>query len=181
MKTASGILACAALGLTSGTGASAGNPLSDCRSIAGDDARLVCYDALADKQAQSVSTPEPDGQSPATAAIAAAAAPPAPAALPPPSPEELFGRNAVQSDDAVRSAGGVGRLEEITATLAGVHVAPYGKLVLMLDNGQVWSQIDTTTLDVKNGDEVRIRRASLGSYLLTPADSNRAIRVRRSR
>lgn len=181
MNTAGGILACAALELAWGIAASADDPLSDCRGIAGDAARLACYDGLADRQAQPVKTPEPDRPPPATAATGAAAAPPAQAALPLPSPEELFGRSVVQSEDTVRRAAGVGQLEEITAKVTGVHVAPYGKLVLTLDNGQVWSQADSSRLSLNSGDDVRIRRASLGSYLLTAVGRKQAIRVRRSK
>ena len=57
----------------------------------------------------------------------------------------------------------------------------YGKLVLTLDNGQVWSQVDSSSLHLRTGDKVRIRRASLGSYLLGTSGSNKTIRVRRSK
>lgn len=138
------------------------SPLQACRSIAEDAARLACYDNLADRPAS-------------------ASAAPAPKAAPAPSPEELFGRDAVQSEDIVRRAAGIGRLEEVTARVVGVELNPFGKLILTLDNGQVWSQLDSPTPRIRTGDEVRIRRAALSSYLLTLAEGGHASRVRRSR
>lgn len=164
------IAACAALALVWGIGARAGDALSDCRSIAADTARLACYDALVDGPAQPGRTTASDQPLPAAAPAAAL-----------PSPEELFGRDVGQSDEIVRRASGVGQLEEITATIEDVYVPTYGKLVLTLDNGQVWSQVDSSSLHLRTGDKVRIRRASLGSYLLGTSGSNKTIRVRRSK
>jgi hypothetical protein len=45
-----------------------------------------------------------------------------------------------------------------------------GRWVITLDNGQVWAQRDTPRPEANRprpGDEVTIRRASLGSFLLT--------------
>jgi hypothetical protein len=144
------------------TSGAADSPLQACRSIAPDAARLACYDNLADRPAPSTGAPATE-------------------AAPSPSPEELFGRDAVQSEDMVRRAAGIGRLEEITALVVGIEHDPFGKLILTLDNGQVWSQLDSPTPRIRAGDEVRIRRAALNSYLLTLAEGGHASRVRRSR
>lgn len=168
---------CLAAGLTWAiTASAAADSLSACRSIAEDAARLVCYDALAD-QSVKVATPPMPAVDPARAAAAAAQG----AAPPPPSPEELFGRDAVQSEDMVRRAAGIGRVEEIRGRVESVQLDPYRKLVLTLDNGQVWSQVDSPSPNFRSGDEVRIRRAAMGSYLLNRVDGERTIRVRRSK
>ena len=173
------LAACAALALVSSVAARAGDGLAECRSIAADSARLACYDALVDRPANAGET-APGQPLAAPAAVAATAA--APVAAPLPSPEELFGRDVVQSDAMVRQASGAGQpLAEITATVTELLLPPYGKLVLALDNGQVWSQVDSSRLDLRTGDEVRIRRASLGSYLLATTGSKKTIRVRRSK
>jgi hypothetical protein len=67
------------------------------------------------------------------------------------------------------------------ARVASVRLDANGKLVLALENGQVWSQIDSANLRIKAGEEVRIRRALLNSYLLTRAGGGAAIRVRRGK
>jgi hypothetical protein len=93
----------------------------------------------------------------------------------------LFGHDAAQADEMVRRASGIGRLEEITAQVAAARVNPNNKLVVSLDNGQVWSQVDSPAPRIKAGDKVRIRRAALNSYLLSLAEGGRAIRVHRDR
>jgi len=137
--------------------------LSACRSIAEDVARLACYDALAEPPV------------PVLASI------PAGDATPPPTPAELFGRDAGESEDIVLRAAGIEQIEELRARVTGVRLDAYGKLTVTLDNGQVWSQIDSPALNLKSGDEVRIRRAAMGSYLLAEVDGKRSSRVRRSR
>ena len=179
-------LACAA------TAQGSDGSLSACRGIAEDSARLACYDALADDAGRSASG------NPAAAAAAPAAAgqpvtaPASPAAARPPAvpanaskaaatPEELFGRNAKQSQDIALRATGASQIDHMDARVSSVRPDANGKLVLALENGQVWSQLDSTRLLIKAGEEVRIRRALLDSYLLTPAKGGTAIRVRRSK
>lgn len=116
-------------------------------------------------------------QSPIAAAVPAAPA----ASTAAPSPDDLFGRSPQQSEDIALRAVGVERIDELIASVTTVTESASGKLVITLDNDQAWSQVDTTSLRLKAGDEVRIRRAMLDSYLLTRADGGKAIRVRRSR
>ena len=145
--------------------------LSACRGITEDAARLACYDTLADRPVPSLAPAAPAAAMPATAAGEA---------TPPPSPADLFGRDAGQSQDIVLRAAGIERVDEIRARVTGARLDPYGKLILTLDNGQVWSQIDSPAPHLKSGDEVRIRRAAMGSYLLTAVDGKRSSRVRRT-
>lgn len=126
--------------------------LADCRHIAGDRERLACYDALADR---------------------------ADAGSPTPTAADLFGHDAVRSAAMARAAAGIGDTEAITATVTQARRDAYGKLVMVLGNGQTWEQIDTAPLPVKAGAEVRIRRAALDSYLLSLAAGGQGIRVRR--
>jgi len=70
----------------------------------------------------------------------------------------------------------------ISSTVSDVSFRPTGEVVVTLENGQVWTQAETVTTKarVKAGDEVTIRKAAMGSYVLvTP--SRTAIRVRRAR
>jgi len=55
-----------------------------------------------------------------------------------------------------------------------------GKWLFRLEDGSEWRQIDSGTVRFRErqGGPVRIRRASLGSYLMTIGNS-RAVRVRR--
>ena len=56
--------------------------------------------------------------------------------------------------------------------------APDGKLIVSLDNGQVWHQLDTDRADIRPGDDITIRPGALGSYLLVGPRDRNAIRVR---
>ena len=100
---------------------------------------------------------------------------------PPPSPADLFGRDAGESEGIVLRAAGLEQVEELRARVIAVRLDAYGKPIVTLDNGQVWFQVDSPVLKLNAGDEVRIRRAAMGSYLLSEVDGKRSSRVRRSR
>lgn len=67
----------------------------------------------------------------------------------------------------------------ISGTVASVARRPTNELVVTLESGQVWVQAESVTrVNLKPGDVVTIRKASLGSHLLVT--QNRAsMRVRR--
>lgn len=55
-----------------------------------------------------------------------------------------------------------------TATVTGLEKRRDGKFVATFDNGQVWEQTELNSrADVRVGDSVSVRRAALGSYLLS--------------
>jgi hypothetical protein len=70
---------------------------------------------------------------------------------------------------------------EITARVTDVATRPHGELVLTLDNGQVWQQIEAVAgWSVKAGDQVIIRSGAFSSYRLL-APSGRATKVTRTK
>ncbi|MGI9169050.1 MAG: hypothetical protein ACR2FH_02570 [Caulobacteraceae bacterium] len=71
-------------------------------------------------------------------------------------------------------------VNRITARVVGASFNPYGKLIVKLDDGAVWRQIDDNAVDrpPHTGSTAEIRRASLGSYTMKP-DGQFAIRVHR--
>ena len=97
-----------------------------------------------------------------------------------PSTADLFGRDAGESEDIVLRAAGLEQMEELRARVTAVRLDAYGKPIITRDNGQVWLHVDLPVLKLNAGDEVRIRRAAMGSYLLSQVDGNRSSRVRRS-
>lgn len=146
----------------------------ECASIADDPARLACYDAAFGR---------PGGQAgPSTTAVPAPA--PAPAAgvatatATAAKAREEFGLTEVEKQ-ARDPAKAEAQSESITGRVAGLGYRPTGELIVTLDDGQVWHQIESgRSVVLKPGDEVTIRKASLGSYLLvTP--KRIAVRVRR--
>jgi len=90
-----------------------------------------------------------------------------------------------EKDDAKRLASydtEVGKL--VTGRAAAARVAsvtrdPNGRVVVRLDNDEVWAQADDgPDLRIAVGDSVKIERGALGSYWMS-AHSSLAIKVRR--
>ena len=71
-------------------------------------------------------------------------------------------------------------IDSIDSTLQSASLVGEGRWVFRLADGGVWRQIDSERVRFQNrpGQPVRIRKASLGSFLLT-VDGSRAVRVRR--
>jgi ABC-type enterochelin transport system ATPase subunit len=75
------------------------------------------------------------------------------------------------------------RVEEATkalvSTVSEITTQPHGERVIALENGQVWMQKSLeNVIRIKVGDQVTIRRAALGSFMLSPP-SGQSIRVTR--
>ena len=71
-------------------------------------------------------------------------------------------------------------LESIESTLQSAALVGEGRWVFRLADGSVWRQIDSERVRFQNspGQPVEVRKAALGSFLLT-VGSSRAVRVRR--
>ncbi len=133
--------------------------LARCATIAAPDQRLACYDLLAgrppDRTAPALSAPPP----------AAAAAPATAPAAPAPDDPRNFGLNAAQLHPTPPAATSAvqAHITQIIQSATG-----FGRPILVLDNGQTW--IFTEAPDdsrLGSGDPVSIKRAALGSFMLT--------------
>lgn len=71
-------------------------------------------------------------------------------------------------------------IESIESTLQSASLVGEGRWVFRLADGSVWRQIDSERVRFENrpGQPARVRKAALGSFLLTVGGS-RAVRVRR--
>jgi hypothetical protein len=153
-----------------------------CAAVGDDQARLACYDGI---------FRSPAGSAVEGARVAGAANQPAvaPAAVAPANPTADFGltparKEAIMEAEAKTSSEPTTVKEppvpdSVTVKVATVAHRLTGELVVITDGGQVWVQIDTEYKGrVKEGDEVTIRKATLGSYfLVTP--NHILVRVRR--
>ncbi len=140
--------------------------LSACRSIADETARLACYDEAA-------------------AAVDAAEA-----------AGELVVMDRGQVREAKRSLFGFDtsalsifdrgdkpeQIDNVTLTVERAFRGEGGKWVIVMNDGQVWRQIDREQMykDPKKGMKAEVRRASMGSYFMN-IDGQRAIRARREK
>lgn len=72
------------------------------------------------------------------------------------------------------------KIDAVETSLTRASQGSDGKWLFRLADGSEWRQIDSAPVRFQNreGTEIRVRRASLGSYLLT-AGGSRAVRVKR--
>jgi hypothetical protein len=160
--------------------------MARCAAIGTRDARLDCFDALARQVTnQAASAPSGAASMPAAPKAAAAAptsaavvtAPPA-AAAPAPSPEAAaaadpknFGLTAAQQH--ITDLGP----KMIKATISILSSDQSGATLVVLDNGQSWAVADNDGW-VASGQAVRIRKATVGSFIML-LPSNHSYHVRR--
>lgn len=137
--------------------------IARCLEIAAADARLACYDRAAGRKSSGVDTTLSLGTAPVPAVPVGVPAEPPGFGLPKPRPQAVAAE-APQSLQAL-----VERVEEDRL----------GQARVLLDNGQVWS-ISGGDFRLSKGDKVTLKRAALGSYLMTTTSrlSYRARRVR---
>lgn len=151
----------------------AAETLAHCTSIDAPDARLGCYDAAAGRSPQHAARAGADTASATPAAPARPAAPATPVAVVHGDDPRDFGLTPAQR--VVAPSGP----ESIRGRIAGLSSDRIGHAVVTLDNGQTWYVSDNDSrLEV--GHDVTIKRAALGSYLMTTADRH-AYHVRRTR
>ena len=147
--------------------------LKRCASLTEASARLACYDALAGlapsaTTAGTAPSPAAGGSQASTPSSAAVAAPSAP-------PAEEFG---VHNGPLEVKRGPV-REKRMLAVVSTVSNRANGELVVRLDNGQVWVQLEPTNFPVKPGDHVEIDVGAFGSYVLWSPSNRRATKVDR--
>ena len=72
-------------------------------------------------------------------------------------------------------------LDRVTLQMKAINKDAHGDMTFVMENGQVWKKIDTTSmLGVGKGPwTVEIRKASLGSYVLSIAGTTASARVKR--
>jgi hypothetical protein len=147
--------------------------LKRCASLTEAGARLACYDALAGlapSATTAAAAPSPaaggsQARTSSSAAVAASAAPPA----------EEFG---VHNGPLEVKRGPV-REKRMLAVVSTVSNRGNGELVVRLDNGQVWVQLEPDKFPVKPGDHVEIDVGAFGSYVLWSPSNRRATKVDR--
>lgn len=148
------------------TSASAIDQLKACRSIADGPARLACFD----RQMAVFDAAETAGE---VAVIDRAQVQQ--------TRRQLFGFQAPDLSGLLRGSNGdTDSLDQIETTLVRATLGSNGRWQFQLEDGSTWHQTDNARHAVLNrrGDPVRIRKASLGSYLMSVGRS-RGLRVQR--
>jgi hypothetical protein len=145
-----------------------------------ESARPATYAFPAAPAAVTAAAPAaPAAAAPAATVATAAAAPVAPSRAVEPTLEEKFGyRGNLARANLDQQKAAEANFEELTAIITRLSTQPRGEIVVTLDNGQVWTQKSSDRpLRLAVGEQVSIRKATLGSYLLSSANSRGAMRV----
>ncbi len=164
-------------------GAELPTELIDCRALTSAVARLDCYDQLIDahtaspNQAARRRTAENPAPVAPTTATATAASEPVLTSEPNLSQEDLFGKGETALRKSVQDATDTEEIDRIEARVVEVRKSASGRIVITLDNGQVWIQSDSSRARLSGNDNVTIRRRSFGSYTLY--NKKTSIRVKR--
>jgi hypothetical protein len=170
-------LAAAALSALALAGAAAGAPpkaegragllqgLIDCRKLTDAAARLACYDAAAGAMDQA----EAKGDLVVIDREQARSV-----------RRQGFGFN-LPSLSLFERGETPEEVDRVVLTVDSARRDGSGKWILRMEGGQVWRQIDTGELgrDPRAGSTVRVRRATLGSYLLSVEGARGGIKVHR--
>ena len=153
--------------------------LQACSLIDNDLKRLVCYDnvvagkPLTQNAVQSASESKQIATETNTNAQAAAgAAVVAEQATSSANSTENFGLEHKKTEQESE--------QDLTAEVAKVEQAPYGELIITLENKQTWRQIGTDRFRVSKGDTVIISRGMFNSFLLKKDGTSKTIRVKRT-
>ncbi|MCR5878790.1 hypothetical protein [Phenylobacterium sp. J367] len=127
--------------------------LSDCRKVADSAERLACYDTAA----EALETAEAKGDVVVVDREQAREVRKQAFGFQMPS-LSLFEKGEKPED-----------LDSLTGEVAAARMTSAGKWIVELKDGAVWAQIDANEVPFapKPGDPVRIRKASLGSYMLS--------------
>jgi nucleoside phosphorylase len=139
--------------------------LMACRDVADSAARLACFDAAAG--AFDAAEREGDVVVIDRAGVAETR-------------RQLFGFEMPSLPRLFGPEGAVAEVDAIETTLQSAVLTGEGRWVFRLEDGGVWRQIDSERVRFQNrpGQPVRVRKATLNSFLLTVGGS-RAVRVRR--
>lgn len=146
----------------------AAEDLQQCRAIADATARLLCYDQYVDAQTASVATTSVPAATTVTASPATTSTAPAKTAR----DEALFGT----SGETIES-----QIADLTVQVQTISTDSRQKLLLTMQNGQRWQQLDNAFLKVSQGDSCVISSGVFGSYTMKCQQGTKSIRVKRIR
>jgi hypothetical protein len=162
-----------------------------CMKIDDDDARLACYDVQLGRApgAAPADGPRALGESAAattvvetgTAPVAAAvAAPAAQASAIATQSGDDFGLTAERREARSAETEKAEPIDHITAVVESAKMTASGRLLVTLDNGQEWVQVEPSrTQYFFEGDRITIKKAALGSFLASGPRFGTGIRIRR--
>jgi hypothetical protein len=147
---------------------------ADCHALADRDERLACYDRV---------TGRPAGPN-VSEILGETVTPPAPGASPPAQPAAADTRVAsapAELSERGRRERAVADEPLMEAVIIDVHTTSIGRRQFMLDNGELWEQVEVRKVDLRQGDRVDVRPSALGTWQMRKSDGrSRSTIVRRA-
>jgi len=146
--------------------------VAKCADIADAAERLKCFDAAVARVKSALAAPQPEQPAPSKSILDwFGFSRPTPVTK-----TEDFGKPPAPQPEE--------EIQQISATVIEYAKTPRGKAVFILDNGQVWRQLDADTSVILDPDpakpmKVKIERGVLTSYNLTIEGRNGLIKVSR--
>jgi hypothetical protein len=70
-------------------------------------------------------------------------------------------------------------IKQLKVKVIKIQKAPYGELIITVENGQVWRQTDGMRFKLSTDEMIIIERGALGSFFIGKENTNRRIRAKR--
>jgi len=138
--------------------------LANCTQILNDQNRLICFDKLAKKNTALLTSVKVNNK-------------------PVLQIEPVTLKNSKQIDNFSKQHLKKTKEERgpnsILATISNVKQLIRGQWVISFENGQKWQQTDSAKIKLKEGNNIRLEKGSLGAVYLFKENSHRNIRVKR--
>ncbi|NHK28387.1 hypothetical protein FF098_010765 [Parvularcula flava] len=184
--SAASVIAFALPGITAS--AQEANSFTECREIADVEARLACYDGLADAIRE---IPEKEREEKLDQQPTVVQKKPTQEELDRLSQEDNLARQ-MEEDERWFGLENIFRreqkkkevIEELVQPILAYRVLPLGNVRVVLENGQVWEQLESDDRRLQRIDdqfvqEANIRRGAMGSYFMKVEPLGDNIRVKR--
>jgi len=158
--------------------------LQSCQQISDEEQRLSCFDQIVaqlDNSVISVTAPQSSGSMTAAmpTRVAETAAVPSVAATAAVPATAVTTSRSINDEFGLKKPDPVDELQEIGSIVKSTSLDKRKKLLITLENGQQWQQIDQGYLKIKTGDRCTVKRGAIGSFLLKVDGITKTIRVRR--
>lgn len=185
----------AALVLLLATGpAAADDPAAACHALADRDARLACYDRVTARPAAAAPAPTaetaaPVAETPAEPAAPVAQIPAVPAAPVAETPAAPAAPASAATGPAVAAPtlSNRGRREPTSdeaitgALIVELLTTSIGRQQFLLDNGELWEQVEVRRVTLRQGDRVDVRPSVFGTWQMRASNGkSRSLNVRRA-
>ena len=158
--------------------------LQSCQQIADEEQRLSCFDQIVMQlNNSSVAVLAPQSPEDVTASmptrVTETAATQSEVTTSAVSATTVATTRSVNEEFGLKKPDPVDELQEIISIVRSTKLDKRKKLLITLENGQQWQQLDQAYIKIKTGDRCTVKRGAIGSFLLAVDGITKTIRVRR--